>query len=72
VLLAAGLIAGEALIGLVFAGLAFYELPTPKVFDDPSFIVSIFVFVIVGLILTLIPLRNAGRPDEAAPPSAMG
>ena len=72
VLLAAGLIAGEALIGLVFAGLAFYELPTPKVFADPSFVVSIFVFVIVGLILTLIPLRNAGRPDEAAPPSAMG
>jgi len=72
VLLAAGLIAGEALVGLVFAGMAFYEWPVPKVFDDPSFWVSTLVFVIVGLILTIIPLRNAGRPDEAAPPSAMG
>ncbi len=71
VLLAAGLIAGEALIGLVFAGLAFYETPVPRLIEDPSFITSLFVFLLVGLILTLIPLRNAGRADEPAPPSAM-
>ncbi len=72
VLLAAGLIAGEALIGLIFAGLAFYEIPAPAFFDDPSFIGSLFVFLIVGLILTVIPIKNAGKPDEPAPPSAMG
>jgi putative OPT family oligopeptide transporter len=72
VLLAAGLIAGEALIGLVFAGMAYYDVPTPHVFAEPSFIVSLFVFLLVGLILTLIPVRNAGSADEPAPPSAMG
>ncbi|KPK83093.1 MAG: peptide transporter [Gemmatimonas sp. SM23_52] len=70
VLIAAGLIAGEALVGLVFAGLAFYEKEVPAIFEQPSFITSLFVFLIIGLILTVIPLRNAGRPDEPAPPSA--
>ncbi|UCC49463.1 MAG: oligopeptide transporter, OPT family [Gemmatimonadota bacterium] len=70
VLIAAGLIAGEALVGLVFAGLAFYEKEVPAIFAQPSFITSLFVFLIIGLILTIIPLRNAGRPDEPAPPSA--
>jgi putative OPT family oligopeptide transporter len=72
VLLAAGLIAGEALVGLIFAGLIYGAVTIPSIFEDPSFIVSLFVFLIVGLVLTLIPLRNAGRADEPAPPSAMG
>ncbi len=74
VLLAAGLIAGEALVGLLFAGIAFYSvdaIDAMKVFADPSFIPSILVFLIVGAVLVMIPLRNAGRPDEPAPPSAM-
>jgi len=29
------------------------------------------VFLLIGLVLTLIPVRNAGKPDEPAPPSAM-
>ena len=37
VLIAAGLIAGEALIGLLFAGLAFFE-NFPPIFTEPSFI----------------------------------
>jgi putative OPT family oligopeptide transporter len=69
-LLAAGLIAGEALIGLVFAALAFWDIPTPAIFENPSFIGSLAVFLIVGLVLVLIPVRNAGKPDEPAPPSA--
>jgi len=72
VLLAAGLIAGEALVGLVFAYLAFQEIAVPEIFSSPSFYGSLGVFLIVGLILTLIPIRNAGKPDEPAPPSAMG
>jgi putative OPT family oligopeptide transporter len=70
-LLAAGLIAGEALIGLVFAGMAFADKKPYVIFQNPSFITSIAVFVIVGLFLILVPLRNAGSPDEPAPPSAI-
>ena len=73
-LLAAGLIAGEALVGLVFAGIAFYSvdlLAAMKVFESPSFIPSLLVFLIVGLVLVMIPLRNAGKADEPAPPSAV-
>jgi len=71
VLLAAGLIAGEALIGLVFAGFAFFEIPLFKIFEQPTFAVSLLVFVFVAWLLVQIPVKNAGRPDEPAPPSAM-
>ncbi|MBZ0199602.1 MAG: oligopeptide transporter, OPT family [Ignavibacteriaceae bacterium] len=71
VLLAAGLIAGEALIGLLFAGLAFGEFELFKFFENPTFIISLVVFAIIAYILVQIPVKNAGRPDEPAPPSAM-
>ena len=71
VLLAAGLIAGEALVGLLFAGWAFTGVPLLKIFEEPSFITSLFVFAIIGLILTLVPVKNAGKADEPAPPSAV-
>ncbi|MBI2428752.1 MAG: oligopeptide transporter, OPT family [Ignavibacteriales bacterium] len=70
-LLAAGLIAGEALVGLVFAAMAFWEMDTPVIFESPSFIGSLAVFLIVGYVLVMIPVKNAGRADEPAPPSAM-
>ena len=70
-LLAAGLIAGEALIGLVFAALAFWEISTPKIFANPSFIGSIVVFLLIAIYLIIVPLRNAGKADEPAPPSVM-
>ncbi|HAL56516.1 MAG TPA: oligopeptide transporter, OPT family [Bacteroidetes bacterium] len=77
VLLAAGLIAGEALIGLLFAGLAVldykYDTWIPEIFSffPLPFWVSLLVFVVIGWILIKIPLKNAGRPDEPAPPSAV-
>ncbi len=71
VLVAAGLIAGEALVGLVFAGMAFYDIPVYEIFEEPSFVPSLLVFAIIGLILTVVPVRTAGSPDEPAPPSAM-
>jgi putative OPT family oligopeptide transporter len=71
VLLASGLIAGEALVGLLFAFFAVVEIQTPRIFEAPSFLVSLLVFVVVGYILISTPLKNAGRPDEPAPPSAM-
>jgi putative OPT family oligopeptide transporter len=77
VLLAAGLIAGEALIGLLFAGLAVADLDFPSwlpgmfSFLPFGFWMSILVFLLIGWILIGIPLKNAGRPDEPAPPSAV-
>jgi putative OPT family oligopeptide transporter len=71
ILIAAGLIAGEALVGLVFAGMAFYDVKVYQAFAAPSFMPSLLVFLVVALILTAVPLSTAGRPDEPAPPSAM-
>lgn len=77
VLLAAGLIAGEALIGLVFAALAVLEikfeswLPGLITGLPLPFAISSLVFVLVAWVLIRTPLNNAGRPDEPAPPSAM-
>jgi len=69
ILLAAGLIAGEALIGLLFAGLKFGEVPLFEFFSEPTFLISLAVFVGIGWLLVRIPLKHAGSPDEPAPPS---
>ena len=61
ILLAAGLIAGEALIGLLFAGFAFAEIELFAFFKEPSFIVSLFIFLLIGWILVRFPLKNAGK-----------
>jgi len=71
VLLAAGLIAGEALIGLLFALFAVLEWKIPTLFDNPTFFISLLVFLVVGWILVRTPVKNAGSPDEPAPPAAM-
>lgn len=74
VLLASGLIAGEALMGLIFAIVAvinFDLLKAMVVFQNPTFLLSLLVFVAVGYVLIYIPLKNVGKPDEPAPPSAM-
>jgi putative OPT family oligopeptide transporter len=71
VLMASGLIAGEALLGLVLASLAFFHLKLPAIFEEPSFVVSLVVFALIAWVLIRYPLKNAGSPDEPAPPSAM-
>ena len=68
ILIAAGLIAGEALIGLLFAGLAFFEIPVFHIFETPSFYVSLLVFALIAWLLIKIPVNNAGKPDDPAPP----
>jgi putative OPT family oligopeptide transporter len=74
VLTASGLIAGEAILGLVWAGMQF----TPKafldklqVFEHPSYLVGIAVLLGLGFLMVQAPLRAAGSPDEPAPPAAM-
>ncbi len=56
---------------MLFAFFAVIELRTPIVWEYPSFLVSLLVFIVVGYVLIKVPLSNAGRPDELAPPSAM-
>lgn len=77
VLLAAGLIAGEALIGLLFAALAVADVrfdqwvPRMSSLFPLPFTVSALVFVYIGWLLIRTPIRNAGRADEPAPPTAV-
>jgi putative OPT family oligopeptide transporter len=71
VLVASGLIAGEALMGLLTATFNFFEWPIPEIFATPSYIFGLVVMAIIAYILIRIPLANAGSPDEPAPPVAM-
>lgn len=63
ILLASGLIAGEALIGLLFAALAFLDIKL-WAFPYESFITSLVVFVILGWILVKIPINQAKKLKE--------
>jgi len=71
VLVASGLIAGEALMGLATAAFNFFEWPLPEIFKDPSYIFGLVVMALIAFVLVRIPLANAGSPDEPAPPVAM-
>jgi len=73
VLLASGLIAGEALMGLVVAmfavaGVFLFELFS--FFKNPAFLIGFVVIILVAVILIVVPLRNAGNPEDPAPPSS--
>lgn len=71
VLVASGLIAGEALMGLLTATFNFFEWPVPIIFETPSYLFGLVVMAILAFILVRVPLANAGSPDEPAPPVAM-
>jgi len=58
VLLSSGLIAGEALLGLLFAGLAFAEIKLFHMFESPSYLLSLVCIAILGFMLVRMPLRN--------------
>ncbi len=74
VLTASGLIAGEAILGLVWAGLQF----TPpnvrdrlQLFPHPSYWIGLAVLAVLAFLMIRSPLASAGSPDEPAPPVAM-
>jgi putative OPT family oligopeptide transporter len=71
VLTASGLIAGEALMGLVVATFRFFEWPLPELYKDPSFLAGLAVLALLGFVMVKVPLANAGSPDEPAPPTAI-
>ncbi len=77
VLLAAGLIAGEALMGLLFASLAFFDVNfrlTHFIWGHGhaagAFWISLLILLGIAIYLIRVPLANAGAADEPAPPSA--
>jgi putative OPT family oligopeptide transporter len=71
ILIASGLIAGEALTGLLFAYFKFKDIAVFEIFKDPSYAVGAVVILILAFIMVRVPLMNAGRPEDPAPPSAM-
>jgi putative OPT family oligopeptide transporter len=71
VLAASGLIAGEALTGIVTAWFNYKYGKVPAVFDNPSYIAGIVVLLVRGYVLVKVPLANAGRPEDPAPPAAI-
>ena len=69
VLTASGLIAGEALCGLVIAGV--WRGNTPAVFKAPHWIGAVIAAAALIAVMVKVPLANAGRPEDPAPPTAM-
>ncbi len=71
VLAASGLIAGEALMGLVVAAIVFFRDSFWAISWTPPGVLSLLVAVVLACYLILIPLRKAGAADEPAPPTAV-
>ncbi|MCX6257620.1 MAG: oligopeptide transporter, OPT family, partial [Bacteroidia bacterium] len=72
ILIAAGFIAGEALTGLAFAPFKIAEMKILQIFANPStlfYVLSFVILIIIALALIWIPVKNAGSPDEPAPPA---
>jgi len=71
VLTASGLIAGEALCGLVIAALVGTGHDVTLVHWTAPFWAALLGLVVLALLMIRVPLANAGSPDEPAPPTAI-
>ena len=71
VLTASGLIAGEALMGLLIAAVVFFRGGFPEVNWEGARLLAIAFAVALAAYLILVPLGKAGSPDEPAPPTAV-
>jgi putative OPT family oligopeptide transporter len=69
ILTAAGLIAGEGLMGLTVVGFWFVREKFWTVTDSPWGGTAVVFMVILIAYLVLYPLRRAGSPDEPPPPA---
>jgi uncharacterized oligopeptide transporter (OPT) family protein len=58
-LMASGLIAGEAMIGILFAALAFAGIELLGVFESPSYLFSLVSMAILGVVLVAAPRARA-------------
>ncbi len=79
VLTASGLIAGEALCGIVVAAIIARRLARDPHADTTLYQLAIGNFPITSIlalgalvaVMILVPLANAGRPEDPAPPTAI-
>jgi putative OPT family oligopeptide transporter len=87
VLTASGLIAGESVFGLLWAGLVALSLAqqswlqsaarwatgiaSARIFEHPLYLVGIVVTALLAVLMIGLPLTAAGDPNEPAPPTAM-
>jgi len=75
VLTASGLIVGESLLGLVWAGIVAVaknrNWEIPQIFSHPSYLAGLVVMAGLAGIMIRIPLSSAGDPSEPAPPVGM-
>jgi len=71
ILVASGLIAGEALTGLGFATVRFFDWKVPAIFPDPSYITGVGALILLAFVMLRLPLSKAGRPEDPAAPAAM-
>ncbi|MDZ7639569.1 MAG: oligopeptide transporter, OPT family [Bryobacterales bacterium] len=74
ILMASGLIAGEALTGLGVATYMFFkpaDQPMPAIFADPSILLGMGVLGALAVAMILLPLSRAGNPEDPAPPQAI-
>ncbi len=56
ILLASGLVAGEAITGVLLAGLFLLNISLPQICDSPT--LGLLIFVVVAILLIAIPLRQ--------------
>ena len=71
VLTASGMIAGEALCGLVIAGLVGSGKSVTLVHWTSPIWMALAALAILVVVVIRVPLANAGSPDEPAPPTAI-
>jgi putative OPT family oligopeptide transporter len=71
VLTASGLIAGEALCGLAIAALVGSGHDVTLFTWTPSFFLALGALAILAIVMIRVPLANAGRPEDPAPPTAI-
>jgi putative OPT family oligopeptide transporter len=71
VLTASGLIAGEALCGLVIASIVGTGHRLPDIGIGNAWITGLIGLALLITVMVKVPLANAGSPDEPAPPTAI-
>jgi putative OPT family oligopeptide transporter len=71
ILVASGLIAGEALTGLLFAYFKFKDIAVIQIFKEPSYLAGFAAILVLAFVMIRLPLSKAGRPEDPAPPAAM-
>jgi putative OPT family oligopeptide transporter len=75
VLIASGLIAGEALMGLVKASFTLVAGKPigeyVKIFPEPPVAMGLGVLILLALLMIRWPMTKAGDPNEPAPPAAI-